>query len=165
MEKTKDPSNRPLVIAGIITVGILVATSFLPVTQLLGQYLGEVVLTIQLFSVVAYLLIIGKYSVDSGLIRDYNPQMSFAKLITEFFGPLFGLGTELVSVIAYSQLSNLLFIGVTFREWNHQLATNGPNYWLLTLFAMFFLIVALLNLVSRINDTRYYWGDLSEIEV
>jgi predicted lysophospholipase L1 biosynthesis ABC-type transport system permease subunit len=164
MAGTKDPSNRPLIVAIAITAAILVATSFLPVTSLLSRYLREIVIAIQIFAGVVYVLIIGKYSIDSGLIRDYNPQMSLARFTTSLLGPIFGLGTELLSVIAYSQLANLLLRGITFREWNHQLPTNGPNFWLLTLVAIFFLIIAVLNLLSRANDVRYYWSDLTEIE-
>lgn len=164
MAGTGNPSNRPLIVAVVITAAILVATSFFPITNLFARYLGEIVSAIQVFAVVVYILIIVKYSVDSGLIQDYNPQMSLARSTTDLFGPIFGLVTELLTIITYSHLSNLLLIGITFRKWSHQLSANGPNYLLLTSIAMFFLIISGLNISSRVNDARYYWGDLSKID-
>lgn len=164
MAGTRDPSNRPVAISVVVAVAIFLATSFISITNVLSRFLSEMVLAVQIFAGVTYFLIIVKYAVDSGLIYDYNPQMSLAKAITDIFGPVFGLAAELVTVVTYAQLSNLLFSGITFRNWKHQLPANGPNYWLLTLLAVFFLIIAVLNLLSRINDARYYWSDLSEIE-
>lgn len=162
-ETPSSPSNLPIIAALSCTGIFVLATQLFPLIIFVNKYLRPAIRVLQIFTVIMYSLIIAKFSADSGLIRNYNPKKGTAEIIGSYGGPIWGLVGEIIQIVTYLQLGMLLMLGITFQRWSHGFATDGPNYWLLTILAILILLKALLDLTSRTNDLRYYWSDLAKI--
>lgn len=108
-----------------------------------------------------YILLVLRFLQNEGLISEYDPQQRLAEIVSSYLGPVFVMVVELAQVLVYLQLSELLFRGITFNEWEHSL--SGPNIVLLTGLSLAVLIIALLNLFSRLRDIRHSWDNIAEV--
>lgn len=162
-ETHSSPSNKPIILA-IVLVGLLAAAvHFFLIINIAKENLESVVRVLQLAAIVIYLLILSKFTIDSELIRNYDPGEGSAAMIGRYGGPVGSLLAEVLQIVSFTQLGMLLFQGITFQEWDHNFSVNGPNYWLLTILAILISAKALFDLTSRADDLRYYWSDLAKL--
>lgn len=153
--------NAPLVAAAVLTVVLFTVVQLPSVTTRLSQNLDTGIQFVQLFAVVVYLLLFGRFVQHRGLISEYDPQQRLAEVIGDYLGPAVGLAVELTQILAYAQVSKLLFAGITFNDWNHDL--SQIDAWLLTFVAIVVLTVALINVLSRAQDLRNSWDNIAEV--
>ncbi len=109
------------------------------------------ILLVQIFSAVSYLLLFLRVLQHEGLISTYDPQQRFAEVSSNYLGPGVGLGIELVQILTYTQVSKLLFAGITFDGWEHSL--SQLDVILLSLVALVMLVVGMVDVASRLQDT------------
>ncbi|MFC4246495.1 hypothetical protein ACFOZ7_05720 [Natribaculum luteum] len=155
------PTNKPLVLAAAIVVAIWISRTYFPVFDIVEENIVFLARIVQGWAIVVYFLIIVKFTFDSGLINSYNPRERTAVTVAKYGGPIFGLFTELTRIITYSQISMLLFFGITFNGWNHNFSSTGANYWLLTALAVLVGILAIMDVGARSRDLRY-WSNVNE---
>jgi len=160
-EGQSDLSLLPLLlIAGLVVAVIAIVTAGPPVSTLRG-YLQPTVRLMQLICLATYVVIGGKYAIDSGLLEEYDYVGRTSELLGEIGGPIMSLVAEIAQILAFLELSMSLFKGISLYDWTSDLSV--VNYWLLTLLACALFGLAILNWISRLRDFLKHWPNTEEI--
>lgn len=161
MGNSTSSSDLPIYLAGTVVVLLLGLTQFFDVSGAVLERVPTGIFIIRLVSGVVYLLIVLKFLIDEGVASSFRPDQGFSQLMGEYGGPLGSFGSELLQIVTYTQVSKLLLIGITRREWDS--GVSGANYWLFTIFSIILILLSVFLTFTRATDLRNHWGNMAEV--